>query len=81
MKHIRAIDEEFSTVIMMQVENETGLLGTPCDYCAKAKEEFVRPVPEILLELPAAQKRPGTWKEVFGEDAEEVFMPAIWPEP
>lgn len=74
MKHIRAIDEEFSTVIMMQVENETGLLGTPCDYCAKAREEFVRPVPEILLELPAAQKRPGTWKEVFGEDAEEVFM-------
>lgn len=79
MAHIREIDEDESTVIMMQVENEVGLLGTAADYCEPAREAFKQQVPDILLSerdafytegnLPS-----GSWREVFGEDAEEVFM-------
>ena len=36
MEHIREVDEEESTVIVMQVENEIGLLNTARDYSALA---------------------------------------------
>lgn len=39
MEHIRETDEN-SAVIMVQVENEVGLLGTERDYCAQAEEVF-----------------------------------------
>lgn len=79
MAHIREVDEEESTVIMMQVENEVGLLGTPADYCAAARAAFKQEVPDILLQKRGDSKEErkspcGSWKEVFGEDAEEVFM-------
>jgi hypothetical protein len=50
MAHIRAIDEEASTVIMMQVENEIGLLGTARDYSDAANDVFNRDIPEVLHE-------------------------------
>ena len=71
MKRIRALDEEENTVIVMQVENEIGLLGTDRDYSAAANEAFFAPIPEKLAE--AIGKR-GTWEEVYGEDAGERFM-------
>lgn len=83
MAHIRETDKEESTVIMMQVENEVGLLGSPCDYCQKAQETFAQQVPKELAQ-PAIKwgqtsaekhgKLSGTWKEIFGADAEEAFM-------
>ena len=39
MAHIRETDRDH-TVIMMQVENEVGLLGTERDYCPQAEEAF-----------------------------------------
>lgn len=71
MAHIKEEDEEESTVIIMQVENEIGLLGTACDYCDAAKEAFEQEIPEILVDVYG---RKGTWREVFGTDAEENFM-------
>ncbi len=71
MAHIRELDEEESTVILMQVENEIGLLGTECDYSPEARESFAQPVPN---EIAGEYGSSGTWKEVFGEDAEEFFM-------
>lgn len=71
MIHIREKDEENSTVIMMQVENEIGLLGTERDYGKKANEIFEKEVPAEIAELCGKE---GCWKEVFGEDAEEAFM-------
>lgn len=71
MAHLREIDEEESTVIVMQVENEIGLLGTECDYCDAAREAFAQEIPEVLAE---EYGKNGTWKAVFGEDAEEAFM-------
>lgn len=91
MGRVRAIDAEQSTVIMVQVENEVGILGQPRDFSAAAEADFAGPVPDGLMSylkkneaalLPAvshswevAGKRlVGTWPEVFGEDADEIFM-------
>ena len=71
MEHIRETDQS-STVIMVQVENEVGLLGTERDYCAQAEEVFGGAVPEILLP-EQTRKESVTWKEAFGDDAEEIF--------
>lgn len=45
MKRIRELDGEKSTVIMMQVENEIGLLGTARDYSDAANRAFAGNVP------------------------------------
>lgn len=49
MRHIRSIDESDRTVIMMQVENETGLLGTDRDYSEEATKLFRGAVPTELM--------------------------------
>ena len=46
MGHIREQDEEDSTVIAVQIENEVGLLGTAYDVCDAAREAFEKKVPE-----------------------------------
>ena len=71
LRHIREIDSEENTVIIMQVENEIGLLGTDRDYSDAAQKAFFAPIPE---KLAAALGRTGTWEEAFGEDAGEAFM-------
>ena len=42
MKHIREVDDQEHTVIMMQVENEVGILRTPRDRCQMAEERFAQ---------------------------------------
>ncbi|KAL3490039.1 glycoside hydrolase superfamily [Aspergillus germanicus] len=49
MAHIKEVDEEFGTVVMVQVENETGLLGDSRDRSPMAQEAFERGVPLDLL--------------------------------
>ena len=71
MRHLREIDEADRTVIMVQVENEPGLLGSPRDYSAESNRLFAGPVPEKLA--AALKRRPGSWKDVFGREAEEAF--------
>ncbi|SEM16474.1 Glycosyl hydrolases family 35 [Butyrivibrio sp. ob235] len=76
MKFLRNYDEEESTVITMQVENEIGLLGTACDYSDAAKAAFEKSIPDALFEKlsedDTSEKR--TWRDVFKRDAEEAFM-------
>ena len=71
MRHIREFDEEQQTVIVIQVENEIGLLGTDRDYSAAAKAAFAANIPEAVSALTG---KTGTWEEVYGEDAGERFM-------
>ncbi|MCF0160274.1 MAG: beta-galactosidase, partial [Bacteroidaceae bacterium] len=67
------------TVIMVQVENEPGSWGTVRDYSPKAEKLFAGQVPAALMddavlqELGGVKKQNGTWKEVFGERADEYF--------
>ena len=71
MTHLRSIDGERHTVILVQVENEAGALGTDRDYSATADKAFRGPVPQIVL--TSLKKTPGTWQQVFGVHAPEVF--------
>jgi hypothetical protein len=56
MEHLREVDAADRTVLMMQVENETGLLGTDRDYSAEATRLFHGPVPAELMSYLAAHR-------------------------
>jgi hypothetical protein len=71
MAHLKQTDEEPRTVIMVQVENEPGSLETVRDYSPEANQLFSGRVPDPLVQ--ALRKKPGTWTEVFGPEAEEAF--------
>jgi Domain of unknown function (DUF5597) len=67
------------TVIMIQVENESGAWGSVRDYSPVAQKFFEGPVPAALLkpELLKALHVPvvpgGNWQQVFGDRADEYF--------
>jgi Domain of unknown function (DUF5597)/Glycosyl hydrolases family 35 len=71
MKHLREVDEANRTVIMVQVENEPGSLGSVRDFSPESNQLFAGPAPASLV--AALKKKPGTWKEVFGRIADEAF--------
>ena len=71
MKHLLEVDEAFRTVIMVQVENEPGTLGSARDFSPESNQLFAGPAPAPLV--AALKKTPGTWKEVFGRIADEAF--------
>ena len=70
MRHLKAADPQH-TVIMVQVENEPGTWGSVRDYSPAAQKLFAGQVPAALLK--ARKLKPGTWSQVFGTDADEVF--------
>lgn len=78
MRYLKKSDSRH-TVIMVQVENESGSWGSVRDYSDKAQHLFEGNVPASLLQpdILKALKAPvvssGTWKEVFGERADEYF--------
>lgn len=82
MGHLREVDKN-SSVIMVQVENEVGLLGTERDYCRQAEEAFTGNVPDKLMDAAVKSGKiraretgwpeKADWTVVFGEDAGEIF--------
>jgi hypothetical protein len=72
MRHLKEVDSEQHTVIMIQVENEPGSLESDRDYSPEANRLFAGQVPAPLTQ--ALKKKSGTWLEVFGpEEANEAF--------
>jgi hypothetical protein len=49
MQHIKKIDSDKQTVIMIQPENEIGMLPSARDYSPPANEQFHAPVPNELI--------------------------------
>ena len=70
MKHLADMDEE-RTVIMIQVENETGIWGHPRDYSDEATQIFNARIPSEMERLYDVS---GSWEEAFGLNACEYFM-------
>jgi len=71
MRHLKQIDGTQHTVIMVQVENESGSVGSVRDFSPTAQHLFEAEVPTALtrtMHLPT-----GTWQHVFGADADESF--------
>lgn len=83
MEFLRDFDEGEQTVLMVQVENETGLLGACRDFGKEAEACYKGGVPRELLsgaegvcsceELGGAEKA-STWEAVYGSDAGEAMM-------
>lgn len=88
MAFIREYDESENTVVAVQVENEPGLLGSARERSEKADELFYSDVPEDLLSYLISHtermaedvkkaviegSRHGSWPQVFGSLAEEIF--------
>ncbi|HKV23411.1 MAG TPA: DUF5597 domain-containing protein [Candidatus Acidoferrum sp.] len=71
MTHLKVLDGVDHTVLLVQVENESGIIGSVRDYSPKANAEFAGKVPADLLAI--VHKNPGTWSQVFGADADEIF--------
>ena len=57
MKHIASIDKEHGTVIMVQIENEIGMLEDARDYSKEANVLFKANVPEILTDYLKKNKK------------------------
>lgn len=88
MCFLKDYDSEQQTVVAVQVENETGLLGAAREVSDEADALFAAPVPAdfaawmrshidtMTEEMKAAVtsgKADGDWSAVFGAAAEEVF--------
>jgi beta-galactosidase GanA len=71
MRHLHEIDGDQHTVLLVQVENESGSLGTVRDFSTLAEKQLQGQVPSDLVK--ALHKPAGTWKQVFGADADETF--------
>ena len=87
MEYIKEVDEKEQTVIAVQVENEVGILGAVRDFSNGSNEAYREAVPDTFIEH--LEKRTflyfrdmtykgdaaiGTWEDVFGHYAPEVFM-------
>ena len=56
MRHIREVDGKQHTVLMMQVENEVGVLRDSRDRSAVANKAFAGPVPKELMDYLVKNK-------------------------
>lgn len=78
MQYLKNADTRH-TVIMVQVENESGAWGSVRDYSPLAQKLFDGPVPAPMMD-PALLKTlnvpvvsGGSWQKVFGDRADEYF--------
>jgi hypothetical protein len=73
MRHLKAFDPQ-RTVIIVQVENESGTWGSVRDYSPTAQKLFDGPVPPDVLKAMGNQgSASATWQEAFGPEAEVNF--------
>ena len=56
MSHLKKTDGERNTVVMVQVENEIGMLPVARDYAPPANRLFKEPVPEVLVQRLVATR-------------------------
>jgi len=80
MRHVREADAGLRTVIAVQVENETGILGSPRDFGPEANAAFPAPVPQELC-APLAARRESLQEEFrAGWEASGGRSSGSWPQ-
>jgi len=74
LAHLKEVDPQ-RTVIMVQVENETGNWGCVRDFSPAAQKYFTAPVPpEVLKAMHVGATPPSpSWEQAFGPNADEYF--------
>lgn len=76
MAHLREADSRHRTVLMVQVENEIGMLPDARDHSEAANAAFAEPVP---LQIRSAQEHPDQdWESLFGASAQTDEMFQAW---
>ncbi|KAG7423853.1 hypothetical protein Forpi1262_v015169 [Fusarium oxysporum f. sp. raphani] len=50
LRHLAEVDSQHQTVLMVQVQNETGVLGDSRDRSHRANKAFAEPIPSDLLQ-------------------------------
>ncbi|MBC8108674.1 MAG: DUF5597 domain-containing protein [Anaerolineae bacterium] len=93
MRWTRAYDSHQHTVIMVQVENEFGMIPDARDHSEKSEAAYLSAVPEKLLSLAAkaelgpevgalwekaGRRTNGSWSEVFGSSAQAEEIFSAW---
>ena len=94
MQHLRQTDEKAGTVVLVQVENEMGMLPEARDHSALGEKAFAGPVPKELLAVlsggspltealrstwtRAGARTQGSWAEVFGSDSDGEEIFTAW---
>jgi beta-galactosidase GanA len=93
MRWTRQYDSEKQTVMMVQVENEVGMIPEPRDHSGESDTAYQSEVPEKLLSLAAKEelgpevgalwekagrRNKGTWSEVFGPGAQGEEVFSAW---
>lgn len=87
MRHVKEFDSREQTVLMVQVENEIGILGSGREHSAEAARLFSGPVPENLTQYLRANRdwfspelsrvwsgNGRSWRDAFGDGSPEAFM-------
>ena len=74
MRHLKEVDPQ-RTVIMVQVENETGNWNSVRDFSPAAQKFFEAPVPAEILKAMHIKAASASlnWQEAFGPNADEYF--------
>jgi beta-galactosidase GanA len=93
MRWLREYDADHQTVVMVQVENEIGMIPEPRDHSEESEQAYRSAVPEKLVSLAvkgelgpevgalwerAGRKTQGTWSEVFGSEPEGEEVFTAW---
>nr|AGU11261.1 Beta-galactosidase [uncultured organism] len=76
MTHLKQVDGQQHTAIMVQVENEVGSYNLVRDYASAAEAAYRQPVPAAVLarqKPPAGRPQQGSWHDVYGDYAEQYF--------
>lgn len=91
MRHLRE-DDDGHTVLMVQVENEVGVLGDSRDRSALAEQSWSTPVSPRVIDAvtkrgsgrlhsaieSSSQEHSEEWGSLFGDEADEAFMAAAY---
>lgn len=93
MRWLKSFDGEQHTVVMVQVENEIGMIPEPRDYSPVSEAAYQSAVPDVLLsrltngelgaEVTALWQRAGSrtkgsWSDIFGADEEGAEVFSAW---
>lgn len=93
MRWLKEFDGAQNTVLMVQVENEIGMIPEPRDYSPQSEEAYKEAVPQKLLSAlmngalgpevaalweGAGSRTTGSWADIFGADADGEEIFSAW---
>ena len=80
MKHLLTIDGKQNTVVMIQVENEIGMIPEARDYCPEAEKAFAQQVPAELMAYLQKNKKTLTEELAHVWDSAGMKQSGTWEE-